>query len=142
MAVVFLTVIFIFPVVFDPRIEPPAEVQFGSPFSVAVRISNQNVTPLTNVEYGCEVSKLTLADGSTVRNAKILIRGIMAKIPGRRAITARCESAYVVNAPLKAAEYKLTLTYRSYPWPRQRTNVYRIAARIDGNGQVTGWRLN
>ncbi len=141
-AVAFVTVVFIFPIVFDPRIEVPAEVQFGSPFSMAVQISNQNVTPLTNVEYGCEISKLTLANGSAVRNAKILVRGAIRKIPGRRAIAARCESAYVVNAPLKAAEYKLTLTYRSYPWPRLRTSVYRIAARIDSTGQVTGWRLN
>ena len=61
---------------------------------------------------------------------------------GRHAITARCQSAYVVNAPLKAAEYKLTLSYRAYPWPRHRTTVYRIAAQINGNGQVTGWKLN
>jgi hypothetical protein len=141
-AAAFATVVFLFPLIFDPRVEVPAEVQFGSPFSMTVRISNQNVTPLTNVEYGCEASKLTLANGSAVTNAQILIRGTIGKIPGRRAIAARCESAYVVNAPLKAAEYRLTLTYRSYPWPRQRTKVYRIAAQIDGNGQVTGWRLN
>ena len=142
LAMVFVTVVFIFPIVFDPRIEVPAEVQFGSPFSMAVQISNQNVTPLTNVEYGCEISKLTLANGSAVSDAKVLTRGAIRKIQGRHAIAARCESAYIVNAPLKTAEYKLTLSYRAYPWPRQRTTVYRIAAQINGRGDVTGWRLN
>ena len=142
LAVVFATVVFIFPIVFEPRIEPPTEVQFGSLYSMEVQISNLNVTPLTNVEYSCEVSKLTLADGSAVGDAKVLIRGAIRKIQGRQAITARCETAYIVNAALKAAEYKLTLTYRAYPWPQHRTRVYRIAAQINDNGQVTGWKLN
>ena len=142
MAVLFVTVAFIFPIIFKPGVEPPTELQFGSPFSMAVQISNQNVTPLTDVEYSCEVSKLTLANGSAVRDAKVLVRGAIRKIPGRQAIPARCETAYIVNAPLKAAEYKLTLTYRTYPWPQHRTRVYRIAAQINGNGQVTGWKLN
>jgi len=139
---VFLTVVFAFPVVFTPRVEPPAEVQFGSPFSVGVLISNQNVTPLTDVSYTCEVSALTLANGSAVSDAKVLTQGTIRKIQGRHAIAARCESAYVVSAPLKAAEYKLTLSYRAYPWPQHRTTVYRIAAQINGRGDVTGWRLN
>jgi len=142
MAVVFVSVVFIFPIIFEPGVEPPAELQFGSPFSMAVQISNQNMTPLTDVEYSCEVSKLTLANGSAVTDAKVLIRGAIRRIRGRQAITARCETAYIVNAPLKAAEYKLTLTYRTYPWPQHRTRVYRIAAQINGNGQVTGWKLN
>jgi hypothetical protein len=109
---------------------------------MAVQISNQNVTPLTDVEYSCEVSKLTLANGSAVTDAKVLVRGAIPKIQGRQAIRARCETAYIVNAPLKAAEYKLTLTYRTYPRPQHRTSVYRVAAQMNGNGQVTGWKLN
>ena len=142
MAVLFVTVVFILPIVFKPGVEPPTQLQFGSPFSMAVRISNQNVTPLTDVEYSCEISKLTLATGAEVTDAKVLIRGILRKIQGRQAITARCETAYIVNAPIKAAEYKLTLTYRMYPWPQHRTSVYSIAAQMDGNGRVTGWKLN
>ncbi len=142
MAVLFVTVVFIFPITFKPGVEPPTDLQFGTPFSMAVQISNQNVTPLTDVEYSCEVSKLTLANGSAVTDAKVLVRGTIRKIQGRQAIRARCETAYIVNAPLKAAEYKLTLTYRTYPWPQHRTSVYRVAAQINGNGQVTGWKLN
>ncbi len=142
MAVLFVTVVFIFPITFKPGVEPPTELQFGTPFSMAVQISNQNVTPLTDVEYSCEVSKLTMANGSAVTDAKVLVRGAIRKIQGRQAIRARCETAYIVNAPLKAAEYKLTLTYRTYPWPQHRTSVYRVAAQINGNGQVTGWKLN
>ena len=142
MAVLFATVVFIFPVIFRPVVEPPADLQFGSPFSMAVRISNRNATPLTDVQYSCEVAKLTLANGAAVTDAKVLIRGAIRKIPGRQAIPARCETAYIVNAPLKAVEYKLTLTYRAYPWPQYRTRVYHIAAEINGNGQVTGWKLS
>jgi hypothetical protein len=142
MAVVFVTVVFIFPIIFRPGVEPPTDLEFGTPFSMAVQISNQNVTPLTDVEYSCEVSKLTLANGSAVSDAKVLVRGAIRKIQGRQAIRARCETAYLVNAPLQAMEYKLTLTYRTYPWPQHRTSVYRIAAQMNGNGQVTGWKLN
>jgi hypothetical protein len=142
MALLFVIVVFVFPIVFKPGVEPPTDLQFGTPFSMAVQISNQNVTPLTDVEYSCEISKLTLANGSPVTDAKVLVRGAIRKIPGRQAIRASCETAYIVNAPLKAAEYKLTLTYRPYPWPRQRTSVYRITAQINGNGQVTAWKLN
>ena len=142
MALLFATVVFIFPIIFKPGVEPPAELQFGRPFSVAVQISNQNVTPLTDVEYSCEVSKLTMANGSAVTDAKVLVRAAIRKIQGRQAIGAHCETAYIVSAPLKAAEYKLTLTYRAYPWPQHRTSVYRLVAQLNGNGQVTGWKLN
>ncbi len=142
MAVLFVTVAFVFPLVFRPRLEPPAELQFGSAFSVVVPIANHNMTPLTDVEYTCEISKLTLADGSAVTDARVLTRGAIPKIPGRKAVAAHCGIAYIVTHPLKAAEYKLTLTYRAYPWHQLRTSVYYIDARIDGKGQVTGWKAN
>jgi hypothetical protein len=142
MAVLFVTVVFIFPIVFEPGVEPPTELQFGTPSSMAVQIANHNVTPLTDVEYRCEISRLTLANGSAVTDAKVLVRGAIRKIQGRQAIGARCETAYIVSAPIKAAEYKLTLTYRAYPWPQPRTSVYHIAAQTDGDGQVTGWKLH
>jgi hypothetical protein len=50
--------------------------------------------------------------------------------------------AYIQNAPLKAAEYQLTLEYRAYPWPQLRTAVYHITAKLNGEGQVTGWKSN
>ena len=110
---------------------------------MVVRISNQNpFIPFTDVEYSCEIWKLTLASGADVTDAYVLMRGARQEFDGRNTITARCETAYIVNAPLKAAEYRLTLTYRTYPWPQHRTSVYRIAAEIDGNGHVTGWGLN
>jgi hypothetical protein len=140
--VLFAVVVFVFPVIFTPRIDVPTGLQFGSPSSMPVQISNQNLTPLNDVEYSCELSKLTLANGSAVTDAKILTRGDIRTIPGRRAVIVRCETAYIVTAPLKTAEYKLMLKYRAYPWPRQRSNSYGIAAQIDGSGQVTGWRLN
>jgi hypothetical protein len=142
MALLFATVVFIFPIVFKPGVEPPTDLQFGSPFSVAVRISNRNMTPLTDVEYSCVVSKLTLANGSAVTDAQVLVRGAIRKIEGRQAVGARCETAYIVNAPLQALEYKLTLTYRAYPWPQHRASVYRIAAQLNGNHQVAGWKLD
>ena len=142
MAVLFVAAVLIFPIVFRPAVEPPADVQFGSPFSVGVQISNQNLTPLTDVVYTCEVSNLMLADGSIVANARILTRGSIRKIQGRQGVPATCEMAYIQNAPLKAAEYQLTLKYRAYPWPQLRTAVYRIAAKLNGEGQVTGWKLN
>jgi hypothetical protein len=141
MAVLFVTVVFIFPLVFKPGIEPPAQTPYGSPFSVTIRVSNRNVTPLTDVEFGCVITNLTLATGTEVTDAKILMRGTLRRFQGRRAIGVPCETAYVVNAPIKAAEYTLTLTYRTYPWQRFRTGVYRIAAQIDRAGRVTGWKV-
>lgn len=142
-SVALATVVFIFPVVFKPEVEPPRQLPFGSPSSVAVRISNPNpFTPLTDVEYSCEISKLALATGTEAGDVKALVRGTLRKLEARKAIAASCKTAYVVNDPVAAAEYKLTLTYRMYPWPQHRTNVYHIAAQIDGKGQVTGWRLD
>lgn len=142
MAVFFVAVVFLFPVILEPGIDVPTDLQFASPSSLVVQISNQNLTPLMDLEYSCEVSKLTLANGSAVTDAKVLIRGTIRKLAGRRAISARCQTAYLVTAPLKTAEYTLTITYRAYPWHRERTSVYRIAARINGSNQVTAWKVN
>jgi len=122
-------------------VEPITGSQFGAPFSMAVEISNQNLLPIKDVEYSCEVSRLTLANGSAMRDAKVLVRGAVRKMQGNHSITAHCETAYTGDAPVNAIEYKLTLTYRMYPWPQHRTSVYRIASRINGNGQAAGWRL-
>ena len=142
LGVLFVAVVFIFPLILEPGIEPPADVLFGNPSSIAVQIANRAVTPLEDVTYTCEISQLTLAEGSAVADAKVLTRGTIRKAPGRRSITARCRTAYLVAAPLKAAAYTLTLTYRTFPWPQRRTSVYRIAAQINGSGRVTGWKVN
>lgn len=140
-AVLGLTVALIFPLIFKPVVAAPSKVQFGSPSSVYVSIANQNVTPVTDVEYSCEVSKLQLSNGTDVKNANVLIRGIIRKIPGRHATAARCETAYILNDPVKDAEYKLTLTYRMYPWRQHRTSMYQIIAQIDDKGRVEGWKV-
>jgi len=106
------------------------------------QISNENLTPLTDVAYTCEVQKLTLADGTPVKDANVLNRGTIRRIAGRKAVTGRCQTAYLITAPLRAAEYKLTITYRAYPWPQQRAGVYPIAAQMNAKGAVTGWKLN
>ena len=142
LAVVLAIVVFVFPLIFGPGVELPTDVQFRSPFEMTAQISNQNMTPLTDVEYSCEVSNVTLAKGSALTDANVLIRGSVRKIPGRHAIRARCQTAYLVNPPVKTVEYKLTLAYRVYPWALRRTRVYRIAAQIDGKGQLTGWKLH
>lgn len=141
-AVLGLTVAFLFPLIFKPAVEAPSKVQFGSPSSVSISIANENMTPVTDVEYSCEVSKLQLSDGTEVRNANVLIRGIIRRIQGRNATTARCETAYILNAPVKQAEYKLTLTYRMYPWRQRRTSIYHITAQIDDKGRVQGWKVS
>ena len=137
-----LIVIFVFPLLFAPRINVPGELEFGNPSSVQVQISNQNLTPLLDVEYTCELSRLTLANGSAVPNAKVLVRGSIRKIGGRSAAPARCEAAYLVTSPLQAAEYKMTITYHAYPWRRQYTRVFLIAAKVNAKGDVIGWKLD
>ena len=139
-AVLFVGLVLIFPAIFKPRVDAPTDLPFGSASSVPIQISNQNFTPLDDLDYSCELSKLTMANGSEITNARALTRGLVRKIPGRKAITVRCESAYIVTFPLKAAEYTLKLQYRTYPWPKLRNSVYRLAAHIDKNGQVTGWK--
>lgn len=135
-----LAVFFLYPLVFQPRIDVPPSVQFGSVSSVGVLIANANLTPLQDVEYTCEIAKLTMAKGSAITDARALTRGFIRKIPARRAVQVRCETSYLVTAPIKQAEYKLTLTYRASPWPQKRTSVYHIAAAIK-NSQLTGWKL-
>jgi hypothetical protein len=139
----FATVFFILPIILTPGVEPPAHLPFSNGLSMSVRISNHNpFTPLTDVEYSCEVWYVTLANGAEVKNANVFVRGTLQKFDGSKTIVAPCETAYVVKAPIKAAEYRLTLTYRAYPWRTYRRSVYHIAAHIDENGKVTGWELN
>lgn len=142
LTVLAVIVLVIFPIIFELRIEAPTALQFGSPSTLAFQISNPNLTPLTDVAYTCEVSKLTLGNGSEDEKAKAIIRGSIRKIQGRRAVAGRCETGEVVTSPIKAAEYKVTMTYRTYPWRHQRTGVYRISAQVNGNGVVTGWKVN
>ena len=138
--VLFVALFLVFPAIFSPRIDLPNELKFGSASGLTVQVSNQNFTPLNNIEYSCELSKLTSSNGSAITDAKVLTRGIIRKIPGRNAVTVRCESAYIITVPLQVAEYKLTLKYRASPWPQLRTSEYRIAAQLDSRGQVTGWK--
>ncbi|HUP02511.1 MAG TPA: hypothetical protein VMU19_00895 [Bryobacteraceae bacterium] len=135
------TVVFVFPLAFDPGVEAPTDLEFGNPSSVVIEVSNQNVTPLLDLQYTCELSSLTLANGSTVTNARELVRGTIRRIPGRRAFEVRCEAAYILTAPIKSAEYKLTVGYRAYPWPRRRSSSWRIAAKVNDKGDVTGWKV-
>ena len=141
LAVLAIVAIFVFPLVFGPRIDVPADLEFGNPSSVQVQISNQNLTPLLDVEYRCELSKLSLANGSAVPNEKVLVRGSIRKIDGRSAAAARCQAAYLVTSPLQSAEYRITITYHAYPWHRQRTSVYPIVAKVNAKGDVVGWKL-
>jgi|SRR5579871_6858587 len=141
LAVLAVIVIYIFPLVFKPRVDVPAKVEFGSPSSMQFQISNENLTPLVDVDYTCETSKLIRTDGAAVNDASSVIRGNIRKIPGRRAVLGRCQTGYILAAPLKSAEYKLTIKYKTYPWPQQRTSVQHITAELDRNGQVTGWKL-
>jgi hypothetical protein len=141
LAALALVVVFIFPLIFRPGVEASTDVQFGSPSAVQVQISNQNFMPLKDVEFSCEVSRLDLAQGSPASNPQALVRGSVKELEGRRAIRAPCETAYVVTSPVKAVEYKLTITYRMYPWPYRRTNVSHITARVNSDGQVTGWKV-
>ena len=140
-AVFFGTLVFLFPILFKPGVEPPTDLRFLSPSTLTVHISNLNVTPLEDVKYSCEVSQLKLANGSSPRDANALTQGAIRKIPGRRGVAARCQTGYLVDAPLQALEYKMTVTYRAYPWPRIRTSVYRITAQINAKGEVTGWKI-
>jgi hypothetical protein len=140
-AALFAVLVFVFPALFGPRIDLPTVSQFESPSSLMVQISNQNLTPLNDVTYTCEVGKLELASGAAT-NAKVVLRGVIRQISGRRGVVVRCESAYIPGAPLKAAEYKLMVKYRAYPWPQQKTRTFVIAAQINGDGHVTGWKLN
>jgi len=141
-AVVAGVVILVFPIIFTPRIDVPKGLQYASASSLELRISNQNLTPLTDVGYICEVSKLTLADGSAVENAKVVVRANIRRLRGRQATAGRCEASAIVSGPVKTAEYKLTMTYRSFPWPQLRTSVYRIDAQVNAKGEVTGWKLD
>lgn len=142
MAAVLLLVIFFFPLIFPVAIDVPSNVQFGSASAMMFQISNQNLTPLTDVEYSCVVAKLTLANGSPVTDANSLERGTVRTIAARHAVAGRCQTAYLITAPIKTIEYQVTVTYRAYPWPQQRKRVAHISAELNDKNEVTGWKRN
>ncbi|GEM_PF-3200370 len=141
LAFVFLIVAFLFPLVFGLQIEVPSRVPFGSASSMAFEIANQNLTPVTNVEYTCEIAKLVTASGAPIHEPRVLSRGNFRKIAGRRGVTGRCQTGYLITAPLRTAEYQLTVTYRVYPWPQPFTRTARLSAEINGTGEVIGWKV-
>ena len=119
----------------------PTGLQYASPSSMDFRLENQNFTPLTNIQYTCEVSKMILVNGSTPQGAQSVIQGNIRRLPGRRAIAGRCDAGYLVTDPIKTAEYKLTIKYKAYPWPQDRTVVYRIGSDVNKKGELTGWKV-
>src|SRR5690242_5068248 len=141
LAVAFLIVVFLFPLIFELRIDVPSQVQFGSPSSVMFEIATQNLTPLTNVEYTCEISTLITSAAPPLSAAPVLSRGRFPKIASRQGVRGQCQTGYLVTAPVKTVEYRLTVTYRASPWPQLRTRIARISAQIDGKGEVTGWKV-
>lgn len=141
LAAVFLIVAFGFPLLFPLRIAVPSSLQFSSASSMTFEIANENLTPLTDIEYTCEISKLELSAGSPVKDANVVTRGSIRKIGGHHGAAGRCQTGYFVAAPLKTAEYRVTVTYRPYPWPRRRTRVVRISAQLNGQGELTGWNV-
>ncbi len=140
-AIFFVVLIFVFPLVFSPGVQPPGNMQFTSPFAVTIEISNLNATPITDARYSCTASEVKLKTGDVAPQPAVLTQGTIRKLPGRHAAAVRCETGYLLDAPLQALEYTLTLTYRANPWPQPRTKVYRIRAEIDAKGEVTGWKV-
>ena len=138
-AVFLAAVLLVFPTVLGPSVTDPAPSFPDNPFSTTVRIANQNFTPLTNLEFSCELEGLTLASGAPIPDAKILNTVRVRRLPSRRAVTTRCETAFVIDAPVKAAEFKLTVQYRASPWPQVRTKAYLFDAVLDAQGRVTKW---
>lgn len=142
LAVAFLIVVFLFPLIFELRIDVPSQVQFGSPSLVMFEIANQNLTPLTNVEYTCEISTLITSNATPLSATPVLSRGRFPKIASRQGVRGQCQMGYLVTAPVKKVEYRLIVTYRASPWPQLRTRIARISAQINGKGEVTGWKAN
>ena len=141
LAIVTAIVEFGFPLIFGVQVDVPAALPFASASAMTFRISNQGLTPLTDVEYSCEVATLIRANGSAITDANVLNRGSIRKLAARRAAAGRCQTGYLIAAPLKTVEYRVTVNYRAYPWNRRRTSVFRIAAQFNGKGEVTGWTL-
>ncbi len=139
LAALAVTVLVIFPLLFGPGVEDPSTRFPDNPFSLEVKISNENLTPLTNLEYYCEPVQIELANGVKIPDVKVVNQGRITRFRGRKAITVRCETAYIIDAPIKNAEFKLALKYRTYPWPSDRTSEYRFAAVVDASGHVTKW---
>jgi hypothetical protein len=139
-AIFFIVIVFVFPVVFEPGVETPPTQPFGNSLSLTLRLSNQNVTPLLNVEYTCQATQLVLANGRQIEDAAVVNRGSIRRLQGRKAIAVPCEAAYIITDPIKSAVYKLALHYRPYPWPQTRTSEYYFGAVVDAAGHVTGWK--
>jgi len=140
MASVAAIVFLLFPILFDIHVDVPSKVQFATASSMMFQISNQNLTPVTDIAYTCEVARFILADGSAVKDANVVSRGNVRKISGRHAAAGRCQTGYFVAAPVQTAEYRVTVTYRLYPWPERRTRVWRISAEFNSKREVTGWK--
>jgi hypothetical protein len=132
-------VLLILPWIFGPRVEILPSPYPGNPFSLSLSIANQNLTPFTGIEYSCAAENVEPAGEPLAHDPKAVHEGRRLRLPGREAMAARCDMAYLITAPLKSAQYKLTLHYSVFPWRKIRTSEHYFLAQLDNSGQVTGW---
>jgi hypothetical protein len=129
----------ILPRVYGPRVDILPSPYPGNPFSLSLSIANQNLTPFTDVQYSCGGEHIEPAGEPLAHDPRVVNQGRRLRLAGRTAMVARCDTAFMIAAPLKSAEYKLTIRYRAFPWPQTFTRQRDFAAQLDGSGQVTGW---
>jgi hypothetical protein len=122
-----------------PSIATPAFADPRDPFSLTVTIHNETLLPFRQIEYTCDATTVELVSGSPPSDYRAVGRGFARILRARQAIRAECGVSYPIAAPLKKAEYRLSMLYSSFPWLTKRTLVQDFSAQLNANGQIEKW---
>jgi len=122
-----------------PSIATPTFADPRDPFLLTVTIQNETLLPFRQIEFTCDPTAVELAAGPPLGDYKAVGRGFARVLRARQSMQAQCSVGYPITAPLKRAEYRLSLQYSSFPWMATRTMVQDFAAQLNANGQIEKW---
>jgi hypothetical protein len=94
------------------------------------------------MNYSCDLVKVA-APGAPVNSARIRYNANQLRtLWFNDSTTARCQSAHAINLPrYGGAKYRVTLTFKTPPWPLTRTRTYDFVASIE-DGSIRSWVKN
>ncbi len=137
-----LTILAICQLFLRPTVQSPLLLFPGNPLSIPFEIKNENILPLVDVQYGCELLTARIKDRPNIT----IDRDITEKMEpartvwGRQSMTARCDKGIAIQGlPIERAEYRLILSYFALPLPIRMHASYDFSAIADDAGNVVRW---
>jgi hypothetical protein len=124
---------------------PPSVEALPSGFDhepLSFKVTNDSSVVVLEPNYSCDLVKFA-APGGTVNSARVRYNANRLRtLWFRESTTATCESSRAIDLPpFGGAKYRVTLMFKTPPWPLTRTRTYDFVAVIQ-NGAIRSWARN